>query len=116
MLKQNLIKMIDEEQINEIARETGFMKRKRVIQPFEFILSLVFHTAIKIPVSLRDIVSLIDKNVSRTAIHKKFTENSSLFFRKCLEYLTRQNVQSNKIESPLLDKFNNIVLADSTCW
>ncbi|MCP4137889.1 MAG: IS4 family transposase, partial [bacterium] len=46
----------------------------------------------------------------------KFTENSSLFFRKCLEYLTRQNVQSNKIESPLLDKFNNIVLADSTCW
>ncbi len=117
MLNQSLEQMINKERISEIAIETGFIKRERKIDAYDLLLSLVFHSSRQLPVSLRNLAVLFFKKVSRTAVHKKFNEKGALFFKRCLQYTIFQKIHGDcKVETPLLEKFNEIKLADSSSW
>jgi hypothetical protein len=117
MVNQSLSKMIDLEEINNIAMATGFTKRDRKISAIDFFLTLVFRTAKHIPVSLRNLASFNKVLVSRIAIHYRFNKLASLFFRKCLQYVLSEQIKENKIEDvEFLEKFNDVKIIDSTGW
>ena len=117
MLNQSLEKMINKERISEIAIETVFTKRERKIDAYDLFLSLVFHSSKQLPVSLRNLAVFFSKKVSRTAVHKKFNEKGTLFFKRCLQHVLSQKVQGDcKVETPLLENFNEIKLIDSSSW
>jgi hypothetical protein len=117
MVNKSLSNIIDLEEINNIAWETGFIKRERKISAIDFFLILVFRTAKHIPVSLRNLASFNKILVSRIAIHYRFNKWASLFFRKCLQYILSEQIKEDKIEDvELLDKFTDIKIVDSTGW
>jgi len=117
MLNQSLEQMINREKISEIATEAGFTKRERKIDAYDLLLSLVFHSSKQLPVSLRNLAVFFSKKVSRTAVHKKFNEEGALFFKRCLQYVLSQKIQDDcRVETPLLEKFNEVTLVDSASW
>ena len=81
LLMKNL--NINNEKLLEIAFETGFIKRKRLIYPLDFLSAICTESAIGIA-SYNDIAAHIDADtglcVSRQAIWKKVTTPCEDFF------------------------------------
>lgn len=116
MLNQNLMERLNKDKIIEIAKKTGFISRERKITAPDFFFSLVFRSSKQLPVSLRNLAVFFEKTVSRTAVHKKFNEKASLFFKQYLEFILSQKIKNSKINTAYLDYFNKIILVDSSSW
>jgi hypothetical protein len=113
-------KIISHEEIQKAAKETGFLKRSGgKINPFDFFMVLVFRLATSVPPALRLITSLLEKPVSRTGIHKKFTEKAVDFFKRCLQIILAKQIvenQTKQISTEQLQPFDRVIIADSSSW
>ncbi len=111
-------KIITRNEIQQVARETGFIQRAGgKINPFDFLMVLVFRLATSVPPALRLIVSLLEKPVSRTGIHKKFTEKAVKFFERSLQIIIAKQIVSShscQISSDISQGFNRVIIADSS--
>lgn len=114
----DLSEIITTKEVYKIARKTGFVKRAGgKINPFDFLMTLVFRLSTPIPSALELISSLLNTNVSRSGIHQRFTDKSTLFFRCCLQLImSRQLMKFQPIEIKLLQPFNRVLIFDSSSW
>ena len=110
--------IITPDKVVEAAREVGFLKRNGgKIEPFDFLMSLVFRMSQSVPPALSAIISYLKKPVSRSGLHQKFTDKATCFFRRCLEHImVKQFMQSKTIDSSLLEHFNRVLVVDSSSW
>jgi hypothetical protein len=118
MKKIELSVIITPEEVVEAAREVGFLKRNGgKIEPFDFLMSLVFRMSQSFPPALSAIISFLQKPVSRPGLHQKFTDKATCFFRRCLELImVKQLMQSETLDSSLLDHFKRVLVVDSSSW
>lgn len=100
-----------------MAQETGFMVRARKISPFQFLNSLMFSINDQSKTSLVDIAADIfkefDIDISKEALHKKFTPEAVDFLQNLLCQQMSQELDFC-ISEDLNEHFNSIKIKDST--
>ena len=103
--------------LEELAEETGFIKRKRKVTAKDFLILMTFGLlGMRFP-SLAGMVDASKLKLSREALHQKFTKEAVIFMRSVLVYLLNETLKhASRLESSVLDNFTNIFIIDSTCW
>jgi len=111
-------KIITPQEVCKAARETKFVQRAGgKIDPFDFLTAMVFRLTNSVAPGLGLISSLLKKKVSRQGVGQKFTEQSCLFFRQCLQIIMKKSLlQAQPIEVKLLQPFNRVLIYDSCSW
>lgn len=119
--QRKITKFLGNININKIAKETGFQKRKpKKISPEQFLLSF-FMVFLKKNYSLRawaiELSSLINENISFQAIAKKLQIRQLSFvksiFSKAMEQHFEQELHLTK--KKLLSQFSQVLIEDSSC-
>ncbi len=116
-MKLKLTEILTREEINAIAKKTGFFQRTGKICPFDFLMVLIFRLAVSYPPALRLMASLLEKNVSRSGLHQRFTEKAAEFVKCCLQtIIAKQTMKDQPVSIKLLDSFNRVIIQDSSSW
>lgn len=119
--KKEIIFMMDnslsEQTIDRIARDTNFMKRKGKVPPCCFVNTLLFNENDHAHTSLPDLTADLNQaygiDISKEAMHKKFTPESVNFLKGLLAELLAGQLQTpDDREMPL--HFARIKIKDST--
>lgn len=101
----------NEEVINEKAKKCRFIKYKRIITGFNFLVTLVFYPLDKITLEgLREYFN----NVSKKAIDKKFTKSGVKFMYDCLNLIMGKRFKKDKLNISILNNFKDVKIIDST--
>lgn len=99
-----------------MAKETGFLKRKGILKPYEFlVLMTIGQVGMKHP-SLAGMVAAIETSISREALHQRFTAPAAVFLYHCLQFVLRQKLLHTSVCSNLLQRFGRVFLVDSSSW
>ncbi len=106
-----------EQRIDSIARETNFMKRKGKVPASCFVNTLLFNENDQSDISLPDLTADLNQvygiDVSKEALHKKFTPAAVNFLKQLLgELLSNQLKSIASVGLPLY--FPQIKIKDST--
>ena len=109
---------LSNEKLAEIALETGFIVRERLISPSGF-LSAVCKQAAQGTASCNDIAAHMDRDksplVSRQAIWKKVNAPCELFFKKILALVISNKLTNEAIEIiKIKSNYTRILVQDST--
>jgi hypothetical protein len=110
---------IDADQIEKIAKDTGFLMRKGMVEPAD-ILFAICSQSIHGTVSFNDLAAKIDAetsvSVSRQAIAKKTGKESCVdFLKKILALVIISRIDKEKIDSlHQAGKYKRVLVQDST--
>lgn len=108
---------LSDDVIENLARETNFIKRSRKIPAHCFVNTLMFAEYDQANVSLPDLTAdlnqVYDIDVSKEAMHKKFTPDAVSFLQQLLNKLLSQQLQLHE-ENNLQHHFPRIKIKDST--
>lgn len=110
-------KVFDEQHLNELARETGFIIRKRKIDPKVFLEKIIF-LRLEFPnSSLEDLVYEFNKSdttISKQALHKKFNQAAVEFVKKVLDKLLQHAIGEQSIYLGAIPFVKNVQVIDSS--
>ncbi|WP_264174423.1 IS4 family transposase [Clostridium tagluense] len=109
------------EELEEVARETGFVKRKSKTRAWEFVCLCCF---MDVEVANNTLVTLCTKLsektgilVSNQALDQRLNERCVKFLKKIFEKLLRQTITNNtRIPSMCDEYFKRIRILDSTAF
>lgn len=109
---------VNNEKLLEIALETGFIKRERLITPLDFLCAVCSESAYGIA-SYNDIAAHLDADcdlsVSRQAIWKKVTNSCEDFLKMTLAIIITRRIDNDVIKKiKAQNKFKRILVQDST--
>jgi hypothetical protein len=106
------------EQIEELARNSGFLERKSKFSPTSFIKMLLFdHLQIDQPSLQQHSFALLDQNeteISKQGIDKRFNPKAVAFIQSLFEQYLNYHIASTAISSGLTEHFSAIRIMDST--
>ena len=108
---------VQKKTLRRLARKSGFVRRQGKLTAYEFVvLMTVGQLALKHP-SLAAMVQAIEAKISREALHQRFTVQSVLFLRGCLDHVLRQKLASPKpLDAALLRPFRRVLIFDASSW
>ena len=102
---------------DELARETGFIKRQRKMTGSGFVQALVFGWLAEGEARL-ETLSQSCKNVSvtisRQGLHQRFTPEAARFLEAVLYESLSQVIRATPVETELLSRFKGVYVLDST--
>lgn len=103
--------------LDQWARQTGFIQRKKILQAFDFLaLMTVGQLGMKHP-SLAGMVEAIKNGMSREGMHRRFSDAAVAFMKKCSEFILVQKTSAMiPLQTKLLQHFNRLLIFDSTGW
>lgn len=106
-----------EEHIEQIARESGFLKRQRKLTPVSFLDTLLFNKYDNKVASLNDysvdIAVRHNTTIKKQSIDERFNESSLRFIKTLLEEQLEKQV-AEKLTTVCLEKFSSVKIKDST--
>lgn len=110
--------LFSEREIEDLAVRNGFLKRSRKLTPTAFLMSLVFAPDSNDRISLLDLKFDVLRNhginISREALHKRFTSEAVDFMKSFLFSLISKHVVSGKLYKLLDNRFSGIYIKDSS--
>jgi len=116
-IRLKLSEILTREEVNAIAKKTGFFQRIGKICPFDFLMMLIFRLAASYPPALRVMASLLEKDVSISGLHQRFSEKAAEFVRCCLQtIIAKQTMKDQPVSIKLPDPFNRVLIQDSPSW
>jgi hypothetical protein len=105
------------EKANELAWETGFVKREREISGSSFVKGLVFGWIAEPNASLAALSQSIanaGSPISRQALHERFCAKSSQFLKAVLAASLETSIAAMPVPDSLLKRFTAVDLVDSS--
>ncbi|GAC1355861.1 MAG: hypothetical protein NVSMB38_36640 [Ktedonobacteraceae bacterium] len=105
------------ERANELARETGYIKRQREFTGASLARTFIFGWMENEQMTLERFTQIAQYSkvaVSDTAIHKRFSEQGARFFERLLQETVQCVVQEEPVQQQLLRRFGGVVLEDSS--
>jgi len=102
---------------NELAKETGFIKRERVLRGSSFVTGLVSAWQAAPEVSLSGIGQAVGNAgtpITRQGINARFTPEAVDFMKAMVEECLKVAVKGVPRSKGLLSRFNGVVLTDSS--
>lgn len=116
-MKFSIEQKFSEELINEVAKSTEFVKRDRKISAFNFVNTLMFSVCNQRNTSLPDITTDLklqfDTDISKEALHKKFTPECVAFFEELLKIQLAEQFRS-PLDDSVKSHFPAIKIKDSS--
>ena len=116
LISKKLNEMFSEDEINTLAYDLGFKKRKRKVTPVEFLNLCVFgcDEICTTPLSSLStkLQKSIGKSISTEGLNERFNHYAVDFFKSFLEQLVKKQLNLKKTKK--LYYFNRIRVADST--
>jgi hypothetical protein len=114
-LKDYLTKNLNPENLEKIARDTGFITRSSKIDAFKFLTCLLFNEQSQKDTSLlnlkADFLKYYDCDITRVALHKRFNTSAVEFMKTILsEHISQRFDTGNDLKA----KFNSIRIKDSS--
>lgn len=103
--------------VDRWAKQTGFIRRKRVFKAYEFLMLMVVgQMGMKHP-SLAGMVAAITASFSREALHKRFTPQAVAFMHRCLVFALKEKLnRASLIDAKALRPFDRVAIVDSSGW
>jgi hypothetical protein len=100
-----------------MALKSGFVRRQGKLTAFDFVVLMTFgQLGLKHP-SLAGMAQAVEANISREALHQRFTPQAVLFMQGCLDYVLSQKVISAEpLDATLLRHFHRVLIFDSSGW
>jgi hypothetical protein len=112
------LQLILEERADELAKETGCIKRERKFSGADLVQTFVFGWQQHPDASLETLASTAqvrDVSVSDTAVHKRFTPQCVQFLHAVLEEMSSVVMQAaHDVPIKLLRRFRAVILEDSS--
>jgi hypothetical protein len=117
-LTEKLTSLLSVENINRIARQTDFCKRRSKLTPLMFLKMVLFdHLQIDRP-SLQQhsfgIQTDEGKKITKQGIGERFTNHAVDFLMSIFEYYLENQLSAQQLPSRLKEKFTSIRVMDST--
>jgi len=107
----------NEETLLSLALKTGFIKRGRKITASSFVKTLMYSVYSQKNVSLPDITDdyqqYFDIDISKEALHKRFTASAVEFLKEVIKMQLSQNIDL-EADNDLKSKFKAVNIKDST--
>ncbi len=118
-IPHSLESLFPREKVERIARETGFTKRQRKIEPYLFFWSLVLGFGVQLRRTLeslrRGYSDMAGVDLSQSAWHDRFSIEFVKFLRACVELALQQMAkETNRTLSPKMKWVNDILIQDSS--
>jgi putative transposase len=112
---------LSEEEIDEVARETEFLKRKRKATPFRFVFALVLGLASEGERTLtglrRFFTSVCGLTITSAAFQKRFTEAAADMLERLFDRLLQKSMKEELGALPArLRQFKDVLAIDSTVF
>src|SRR5712692_1522899 len=114
---ESVVKSFLEETTEELARETGFVKRKRAITGANFAQALIFGWLIRPDASythLQQMLAALQCQVSAQAVEQRLDERAADFLLSLLHALLGLCVESEGVMCEVLQRFNGVYLQDGS--
>lgn len=100
-----------------LAKACNFIKRIRQLDPFDFFVAISFGTLKLDSVTLNSLSDELPQNLSRTGIHRRFTEQATTFMKAmAADFMAYLRAEGRIIEVEALSHFTAVNIIDSTSW
>jgi hypothetical protein len=118
---EELKRFFTRDEIEQIARKTGFVKRKGKINAWQFVALCSFMDVDVAETPLVELASAISTDdgptVSSQAIHKRFNERCVAFLKEIFNKLLNNKILSGtSVLSKIDNYFNRIIILDATSF
>jgi hypothetical protein len=114
---QRILREVLETQANELARETGFITRERAFSGADFVQGLVFGWLGEPGATLQELTQALcgrEVTISASGLSQRFGPEAADFLHAVLQRLVQATVCTNPAPIELLNRFEAVVLEDST--
>ena len=114
---EKAIKSVLQDHANRAGLSTGLIKRVREFTGATFAQTMILGQMQKGEITMSDLASFakqVGVNVSAQAIDKRFTEKTATFFAELLNATFTQVVTADPVAIPLLERFSEVIVEDST--
>lgn len=118
-IPRSLETLFPKDTIDEIARETGFTKRHRKIEPYIFFWNLVLGFGVQLQRTLeslrRGYIDMANVDLCQSAWHDRFNPETVNFLRACVERAVKQMAsETNRTLSDKMKWVDDILIQDSS--
>ncbi len=107
-----------QEKANQLARETGFLKRKRALSGADFAQSLIFGWWQDPDISLVGLCQVFGRReveITASGLHQRMTAESAEFLGRLFDELSSRQVKAEgAVPTKLLQQFEAVILEDSS--
>src|SRR5947208_15702728 len=106
-----------EEEVRDIAYETGAVKREGKLDVVTLVQMLIFGFWQDPEIRLSGLAQVACRrkvNVTESAISQRFTPECATMFLNILQRLAEVRLESEKVDIPLLNQFSEVIVEDST--
>lgn len=120
-LAQAFQQFLPEREVDEVARETGFLKRKRKATPYRFLFAVVLGATSERSRSIsglrRFFSAMTEQSISSAAFQKRFSNAAANMFERILGRLLQKSLtQDARPLPPRLRRFRDVLAVDSTAF
>jgi hypothetical protein len=105
------------EEVEQVAREVGFIQRERVLSGADFVQSLIFGWLQEPEISLDGLTQVLQRrevSISAAGLSQRFTPEAATLLQRVLERLCAEQMQVEPVEIALLKQFSAVILEDSS--
>lgn len=102
---------------DRLGRESGFIRRERVIRGSSFVQTLVFGWLSEPGSSMEELsqsAANIGVQISRQGLDERFTPQAAEFLKRVLKEAIQQMIQAEGVKTPVLARFKGVYVLDST--
>lgn len=115
---QEGVQLLLGERAEQLARETGFVKRRKKLGGADFVQGLVFGLLSNPDHSTEELASLLGRRnvqISAPGLCQRFTEQAAQLLQRVLEEAVALGLQAEQaVPVELLERFETVILEDST--
>src|SRR5712692_6453096 len=111
------LERILEEEAEQLARETGFLRREREISGADFVQTLILGWLQEPEITLEGLTQVLERrevSISASGLSQRFTPEAATLLQRVLERLCAEQMQVEPVEIALLKQFSAVILEDSS--
>ena len=113
---QTIQRMLAEE-VEELAREVGFIQRLRVLSGADFVQSLILGWLQEPEITLDGLTQVLERrevSISASGLSQRFTPEAATLLHRVLERLSAEQMEVEPVDIALLKQFSAVILEDSS--
>src|SRR5712692_8335018 len=113
----DMLERILGEEVEQFAKETGFIQRERVLSGADFVQTLILGWLQEPEVTLDGLAQVLGRravDISASGLSQRFTPEAASLLQRVLERLCAEQMQVEPVDIALLKQFSAVIVEDSS--
>src|SRR5712692_6463825 len=113
----DMLERILGEEVEQFAKETGFIQRERVLSGADFVQTLILGWLQEPEITLDGQTQVLQRrevSISASGLSQRFTPQAATLLQRVLERLSAEQMQVEPVDIALLKQFSAVILEDSS--